>query len=98
MKNNIEQSIIVWNNRFPLDRWWRKKYNTPYLSPEHRKSTFFGQYYEYYEDRLFKDYYAEKEKEGGVVSSKYVPISGNWWKGKVLPKKEIDDWFNTPIS
>ena len=27
MKNNIRQSIIAWSNRFPLDRWWRKKYN-----------------------------------------------------------------------
>lgn len=97
MKNSIRQSVIVWNNRFPLDRWWRRKYNVSYLSQSHRESSFFSQYYEYHEDSFFKKYYEEKEKEKDLEFVKYVPLSGNWWKGLRSTNKEIDDWFDIPI-
>ncbi len=97
-KNNIRSSIIEWNNRFPLDKWWRKKYKIPYLSGEHRESTFFNQYFEYYEDQLFEEFYAEqKKKDKGPIESTYQPMSGNWWNNKVISKKEADDWFSTPL-
>lgn len=98
MKNNIRQSVIVWNNRFPLDRWWRKKYNVSYLSDKHRESSFFWQYYEYYEEVIFKEYHDKKENEDEFFEPvKYIPLSGNWWKGKGSTKKEMDDWFNSPV-
>lgn len=94
--------MVVWNNRFPLDRWWRRKYNIPYLSGKHRESSFFWQYHEYYEEVIFKEYYDEKEKERerekeGDSVKKYIPLSGNWWKGLGSTKKEVNDWFNAPI-
>lgn len=98
MKNNIRRDVIVWNNRFPLDRWWRKKFSVPYLSKKHRESSFFCQYYEYYEEKIFEEYYKkEGEDNGEGIPAKYIPLSGNWWKGLIVTKKEIDDWFNTTI-
>jgi len=100
MKNNIKQSVIAWNNRFPLDKWWRNKYNISYLSNAHRESTFFGQYYEYYEEIMFKEYYADKDKEREEAKNKipYKPLSGNWWSGLTSSKSEVDDWFSSPIK
>ena len=99
-KNDIRQSIINWNNKFHLDRWWRKKYNISYLSLDHRESSFYQQYYEFYEELIIQEYQTEKDKqkeEKYIVPIEYKPLSGNWWKGKEVTKKEIDDWFNVPI-
>lgn len=100
-KNDIRITVADWNNRFPLDRWWRKKYNVSFFSPQHRKSTFFGQYYEYHEDRMFEDIIEknlkEEENKKLGINKEYIPLSGNWWKGKGISKKEIEDWFKIPI-
>jgi len=90
IKNNIRQSVIAWSNRFPLDRWWRDKYKVSYLSNTHRESTFFGQYYEYYEDKMFKEYYDEREKSKEIEPVDYVPLKGNWWKGREINKLKRD--------
>ena len=98
-KNNIRQSVVAWNNRFPLDRWWRKKYDVPYLSEKHRESSFFWQYWEYYEDVVFKEHYDKKDEDGdSQIPDKYIPLKDNWWKGKGSSKEEIDDWFNSSID
>jgi len=95
MKNRIRQEVAAWNNRFPLDRWWRKKYNISYLSPAHRESSFYCQYQEYYEDVVYKEHFDKQKDKDEEID--YKPMSGNWWKGSVSSDKQIDDWFNTPI-
>ncbi len=95
MKNNIQREIVAWNNRFPLDNWWRKKYKISYLSSAHRESTFYGQYFEYHEDLLFEQWYEEdkdKDKEFG-----YAPMTDSWWIPKQSSEEEIDNWFNEPL-
>ena len=98
IKNKVSADIVSWNNGFPLDRWWRKKYNIPYLSEAHRKSTFFGQYFEYSEDKIFEDYFKKVDKEEETEETRYIPMKGNWWKGSSISKEEVKDWFNTPIE
>lgn len=93
VKSSIYLDIISWNNRFPLDKWWRRKYHIPYLSSEHRKSTFYSQMFEYFEDKMLEEYINSPEKE----EKEYIPMSGNWWKGREVPKEEFDDWLKTPL-
>ena len=90
MKIDIEQDIALWNNRFPLDRWFRKKHKTPFLSYTHREFTFYAEYFEYHEDRLFKKYFENKNSEEEQPQG--------WWEGLKASKEEIEDWFNTPIG
>lgn len=99
IRSKLKSSTVDWNNRFPLDRWWRKKYSISFLSEAHRKSTFFNQYFEYLEDEVYKDYFDKKRKEenGEIDITKYEPMTGNWWKSRAVSKKEADDWFKTPI-
>ena len=101
-KNKIKGSIIDWNNRFPLDRQWRKKYKVSYLSEEHRKSIFFNQFFEYFEDKVYQDHYNKakeeaKKRENNELKAKYKPMEGNWWKGKEATKEEAENWLKTPI-
>lgn len=68
-KNSVRDKVIEWNLNFPIDRWWRKKYNVAFNSSKHREISFLDQLFEYEEDKLFN----ELEDE-----SKYVPNVGDW--------------------
>lgn len=81
-RESIKSSIIEWNNRFPIDRWWRKKYNIAFNSSTHRESSFLDQLLDYEEDKLFEEFF-NKEK--------YVPNSGDWIKKPDLTKVNISD-------
>ena len=52
-RSELEQAIVSWNNRFPLDRWWRNKHEVAFMSPVHRESSFLYQLFEFEEDKLF---------------------------------------------
>lgn len=72
----VKNYIINWNYKFPIDRWWRKKYNIAFNSSGHRESSFLDQLFEFEEDKLFREL-SEKDE--------YIPGSGNWLK-TVEPK------------
>lgn len=72
-KNSIRDSVIDWNIRFPIDKWWRKKYNIAFNSKSHRESNFLDQLFEYEEEKLFSELSSE---------NKYIPGIGEWLGGK----------------
>lgn len=54
-KSNIEllkSFIISWNNKFPYDKTFRKKYNIPFNSQKHRELSQIDIFIDIYEDRL----------------------------------------------
>jgi hypothetical protein len=69
MDDSIKKEIIVWNNRFPIDRWYRQKHNIAFNSSIHRESNFLDQLFEYREDELFEEH---------QQAQKYEPNTGNW--------------------
>lgn len=69
---DIVQGIISWNNRFPLDRWWRMKHKVAFLSQAHRESSFISQLIEFEEDKLFVQLTEQKEK------IEYTPGTGDF--------------------
>jgi hypothetical protein len=86
---DIKEFIYEWNTNYPVDRWWRKKYNIAFNSPAHRVSNFIDQLIDYYEDNIFTGLLKkEKEEEDNIFykSDKYIPGSGNW-----LRSQEISD-------
>lgn len=46
--------IIQWNNRFPLDRWWREKWKISLFSKQHLETDPISQVLEYMEDKEFE--------------------------------------------
>ena len=76
-RSELIQGVVSWNNRFPLDRWWRIKHNVSFMSPEHRESSFIYQLLEFEEDKLYlKEFQAEHEKN----KDKYIPGIGDIFK------------------
>ena len=53
MNQPIKEMMIKWNNRFPLDHWYRKKYNIAFNSPEHREVNQIDIYWEWLEESEF---------------------------------------------
>lgn len=76
--DDIKDYVIHWNSRFPIDRWWRKKYNVAFNSSVHRESSFIDQLIEFEEDRLFESFLKGNEYKAGT---------GDWLKLQV-PKTE----------
>lgn len=74
-KEDLKTFIVRWNNKFPLDRWWRKKHNIAFMSEEHKKCSFFSQLLEFEEDRMFREILEEERKE-----VEYTPNIGEWLK------------------
>lgn len=72
-RSELIQGIISWNNKFPLDRWWRIKHKVPFMSPVHRESSFINQLIEFEEDKLFTAHTLGKERQ----LKNYIPGSGD---------------------
>ena len=81
--NKIEQKILDWSERFPLDRWWREKHKIPFMSSAHREVSFLDQLFEWYEDQLVNEY-----KEN-IKEDEYIPNSSNFIKFDKNDKSSI---------
>jgi hypothetical protein len=57
--------IKAWNEKYPYDRWWRKKYGIPFGSKKHREASFIEMSIEYKEDIYFQKLgSSERDKDG----------------------------------
>lgn len=81
--DEIKRFMIRWNNRFPVDHWWRKKHNVPFLSALHKEQSFLHQLMEFEEERMFLE--LEKEKDGPDDS--YIPNQGDIFKIPILKEE-----------
>lgn len=78
--SELVRNVVSWNNRFPLDRWWRMKHNIPFMSPDHRESSFIYQLLEFEEDKLFmKKFQTERKEEKDT----YIPGIGEIFNSPV---------------
>lgn len=53
MNDDLKRFILVWNHKYPVDRWWREKHKIAFNSPAHRISNFWDQVIEFREDLLY---------------------------------------------
>ena len=91
MMIKLKSEIIKWNNKFPLDRWWRHKYNIPFGSKTHLEISQLDIYFEYLEEKVFEEYQENLEREE-IRKSNYE--SGIWIKDSRLElKSNIDEVF-----
>lgn len=72
MSNEYREFMVKWNLKFPIDRWYREKHKIPFMSKQHRESSFLNMRLEWEEDRLFS------EIDGEV----YEPDKGDFLKGR----------------
>lgn len=82
--NSVGEFVKWWNLNFPLDKWYRGKFNIRWGSEEHRNTTLLSIHFEYEEERVFN--YLRQEVEEDKKKTKYTP--GDWFNSE---GEEIDD-------
>ena len=90
-KKEIESFIISWNLRFKYDRVWRKKYNIPFGSSEHRDINQIDIYIDILEDRLFDK--AQLSYSEKIKNMEDYKKTGVFLKEEVIDKEEEDKIF-----
>lgn len=96
---SLKEIIVEWDNMYPWDLWWRKKYNIPFGSEQHKQQCLVASAMEYIEfvelekdkiqaklDRHYKEQ-EELEKQFGL----------NTTSSNIMPKSEqkiTDEEFN----
>lgn len=71
MPNNSDNKLRLavnnflhhWHTDFVIDYWWRKKYNVPFGSEQHRQMSWIDMYIEYCEDKKIKELREREENE-----------------------------------
>lgn len=79
VREEVDYFIFKWHE-FPIDYWWRKKYNVPFGSRRHREMSFIDMLIEWRED-LIMNKSIEEEKQ--TVDENVVQMTA----------EEIDDAY-----
>lgn len=92
------QFLLDWNEEFPLDHWWRKKYNVAFNSPQHKCVSHIDMYYDWLEENMFEDYVTNLQRE--IERRKIYQETGKWLFVDEEKQKEqlIDQFDNLDIS
>lgn len=69
LKKDIENFVFDWNS-FPLDYWWRKKYNVPFGSKKHREMSFIDMAIEWEEEKIMQNIFNPQEEDNYVETVK----------------------------
>ena len=74
-KNNIRIDIIDWNNKYPFDYIWRKKYGVAFGSSEHRHMSFLDMIFDLEEDKMMTNLYKQRESNKQLTQRNENEIS-----------------------
>lgn len=88
-----KEFLLRWNEAFPLDHWWREKYNVPFNSPKHRAVSYVDIYYDWLEQNMY-DQYLEQEKQSIEKLANYNK-TGKWLSSNTQEKQKMYDLFDT---
>lgn len=86
----MENFVVFWNNKYPLDKWFRDKYKFHFNSENHRNSNLLDIYFQFIEEKMFHDLRKENEKR---VALKEAYKKEGWLKEKIteVPENFFDD-------
>ena len=81
-QDEVRDFLINWNVKFPYDRSWRKKYNIPFNSVQHKEISFLDQALDIEEDKLFEELITREE---------YVPNVGDWLRVPEISAENLEE-------
>lgn len=98
---DVRSFVKDWNLKYPVDRWWREKYNVPFGSPQHLDFSFLDMRIAFEEAQVFAQLELNHlhEKEEAVI---YRAGRGEWLrpqaKFKSLTENDVDDAFDKLVN
>jgi len=69
--NDIEKKVIEWNQKFPIDKWWRDKHGVAFMSEQHKSTSFLSQLFEFKEDMMMLEF--------KNTANDYIPNQGEFF-------------------
>lgn len=91
IKDDVIHFIFNWHE-FPLDYWWRKRYNIPFGSRQHREMNFIDIYTEFQEGLLLKRTQDDYEQRQSDLEDEELGLSSDTETVK-LTQEEIDEAY-----
>lgn len=96
LKSEVRTYIVNWNRMYPIDYWWRKKYNIPFGSEKHRQADFIQMYFDYEEDKMMKQL---MDSEIDKSESNFEEENAKHGVGPKMTQDQIDyDFENIDLS
>jgi hypothetical protein len=93
---SLKQKIYAWDNLFPFDLWWRRKYKVAFGSVEHKSMKMSFVVFDYEENRLLDEEIEKQDPEEFQrrrVTKKVKGEDMENWIGGSMTKQEIDKAF-----
>ena len=95
---DLDAFIIRWNNSFPYDYWWRKKYGIPFNSDDHRSMSPIDMYIDHREEKLLKKNYDEstdrkKRADKYMSTGEFLRIRERYVSDDDMSQEEIEKGF-----
>lgn len=91
---NIKDFVISWNFETFIDRWWREKHKVAFNTPLHRSNDFISMAFEYLEDKMYKEWYTEKDEY--IPGEMFKPLSKEQIESK--EKMAEEEFMNIDLS
>lgn len=82
---HLKSYAVRWNNLYPLDRWYRRKYNIGFGTAAHRELCQINILLEYIEEMLFKE--SEQLHLNGIKNEKEWK-DGTWIRERINTPEE----------
>lgn len=92
LKADLKAFLIDWNNKYPIDFWWRKKYNIPFGSEAHLKANFLDMYADFLEEKMMNEFIKKDDKKADEEFDLANP--GAVKKVIKMSSEEIDNEFD----
>lgn len=84
--NEIRKFIIKWNNNYPFDYIWRKKFGVAFGSTDHRQMSFFDMIFELEEEKMMNNLSNQKQLEVELQKEKDFGITDEEFENLDLSK------------
>jgi hypothetical protein len=98
LQDNLKSFIIKWNKKFPIDHWWRKKYNVPFGSKAHREMSLIDMMIDFEEDSMYEELRKQLKEERESSNFDDMPGLKSKSEIKLSEKEEIDEFNNIDLE
>lgn len=94
---DLDESIIDWSNRFPIDHWWREKHGVPFGSPEHLNASHLNMLFEFREQVMILEFKKKREAKELELDEDFSDLGltkkDPTKETQAMTKKDIDREF-----
>lgn len=90
---DIRLFILQWNKQYPIDFWWRKKYNVPFGSKKHLEMNHLDMLIDYEEEKLFEEIREQHKRQAEIKENEELGLKSLSKDIVPMSSKEIDEEF-----